>query len=62
VNNCDYKKSYILAEPYFDINCNQFFYITDTGRRWDGDRFNLRDKPLKMSGERVSGEGVRVER
>ena len=34
----------ILAEPYFDLNFNQMFYLTDTGRRWDGHRFNVRDK------------------
>ena len=34
----------ILAEPYFDLNFNQMFYLTDTGRRWDGHRYNIRDK------------------
>jgi len=34
----------ILAEPYFDLNFNQIFYLTDTGRRWDGHRYNIRDK------------------
>ncbi|HZK08103.1 MAG TPA: hypothetical protein VFC92_07865 [Bacteroidales bacterium] len=45
------KKSYrdfgIIAEPYFDINFNELFYITDTGRRWDGHLFNVRDKATK---------------
>jgi len=47
VNNYDYKQPGILAEPCFDINFNQLYYITDTGRRWDGDKFNVRDKPVK---------------
>lgn len=34
----------IVGEPYFDIDFNQVFYITDTGRCWDGDRFSVRDK------------------
>jgi len=43
----DYKKLGILAEPYFDINFNQLYYITDTGRRWDGHLYNVRDKATK---------------
>jgi hypothetical protein len=40
----DYRAHGILGEPYFDLNYNQVFYITDTGRRWDGDRVSVRDK------------------
>jgi len=40
----------------FDLNFNKLFYITGTSRRWDGDKFIVRDKPLKMRGERVSDE------
>jgi hypothetical protein len=48
----DYKRLGIIAEPYFDINFNELYYITDTGRRWDGDMFNVRDKPMgKREGE-----------
>jgi hypothetical protein len=43
----DYKKLGIKAEPYFDINFNKMFYITDTGRRWDGKLYNVRDKTTK---------------
>lgn len=43
----DYKILGISAEPYFDINFNELFYITDTGRRWDGHHFNVRDKATK---------------
>ena len=28
------------------------FYITDTGRRWDGDEFSVRDK-VENSGQRT---------
>ena len=34
----------IIGEPYFDIDFNKVFYLTDTGRRWDGDKANIRDK------------------
>ena len=41
----DYKNLGIIAEPYFDIDFNQVFYITDTGRKWDGNKVSIRDKP-----------------
>ena len=40
----DYKALGIIGEPYFDINFNKLYYLTDTGRRWDGHLFNVRDK------------------
>jgi hypothetical protein len=43
----NYKKLGILAEPYFDLDFNKIFYITDTGRCWDGHLFNVRDKATK---------------
>jgi hypothetical protein len=39
-----YKESGIIAEPYFDLDFNNVFYITDTGRRWDGGKVSIRDK------------------
>ena len=43
----NYKDYGILGEPYFDINFNELFYLTDTGRRWDGHLYNVRDKATK---------------
>ncbi len=40
----DYKDLGIIGEPYFDINWNVFAYLTDTGRKWNGDYVNVRDK------------------
>jgi hypothetical protein len=40
----DYKSVGISGEPYFDIDFRSVFYLTDTGRRWDGWRFSIRDK------------------
>jgi len=34
----------LIGEPYFDVNFEQVFYITDTGRKWDGDKVSVRDK------------------
>jgi hypothetical protein len=30
-----YKESGIIGEPYYDINPDEIFYITDTGRSWN---------------------------
>jgi len=40
----DYKSLGIIGEPYFDINFDEFFYLTDTGRCWNGFRYSVRDK------------------
>lgn len=45
----DYHKLGLIAEPYFDLDFNKTFYITDTGRRWDGDKVNVRDKFLSVN-------------
>jgi hypothetical protein len=43
-DNYNYKDYDIIAEPYFDIDFDQVFYITDTGRKWDGASVSVRDK------------------
>jgi len=40
----NYKSLGITAEPYFDLDFNDVFYITDTGRKWDGASVSIRDK------------------
>lgn len=40
----NYKNFDIVGEPYFDINFDDVYYITDTGRMWDGVKFSVRDK------------------
>jgi hypothetical protein len=40
----DYRDFGITGEPYFDIDYNRGAYFTDTGRRWDGENVNIRDK------------------
>ena len=34
----------LVAEPYLDLDFDQMFYLTDTGRRWDGWKVSVRDK------------------
>lgn len=40
----NYRKLGIIGEPYFDVNFDEVFYLTDTGRRWDGWKVSVRDK------------------
>lgn len=40
----DYRELGIIAEPYFDLNFSKVLYLTDTGRRWDGEGVSIRDK------------------
>ena len=42
--SCNYRDYGILGEPYFDVDFNKVFYLTDTGRMWNGDRYSVRDK------------------
>ena len=40
----DYHLLGIEFEPYFDVDFSKTFYLTDTGRRWDGFNVSVRDK------------------
>lgn len=40
----DYHDYGIIGEPYFDVDFSKVFYLTDTGRRWDGFNVSVRDK------------------
>ncbi|MDD3079189.1 MAG: hypothetical protein PHH37_08800 [Paludibacter sp.] len=40
----NYRDFGIVGEPYFDVDFNDVFYLTDTGRCWDGEKFSVRDK------------------
>jgi len=60
----DYKTLGIIGEPYFDIDFSKVLYLTDTGRRWDGDKVSVRDKPMEKGegrkGERRREEGLKM--
>ncbi len=57
-NHYDYRDYGIIAEPYFDLDFSKVLYLTDTGRRWNGDKVSVRDRPAdgsinsKMEGKR----------
>lgn len=40
----DYHDFGVFGEPYFDLDFLKVFYLTDTGRRWDGFRMSVRDR------------------
>lgn len=40
----DYHALGIKTEPYLDTDFSKVFYLTDTGRRWDGFKVSVRDK------------------
>jgi len=40
----DYRALGIENEPYLDTDFSKTFYLTDTGRRWDGYKVSVRDK------------------
>ncbi len=40
----NYQDYGIIAEPYFDVDYQKVFYLTDTGRSWNNARISVRDK------------------
>jgi len=50
----DFRDFGIVGEPYFNIDFNEVMYLTDTGRRWDGELVSVRDK-AQGSGLRAQG-------
>lgn len=53
----NYKNLGLIGEPYFDIDFNKVFYLTDTGRRWDGYKVSVRDKMPQQ--EMWNSQGLR---
>jgi len=44
----NYREMGILGEPYFDVDFDKMFYLTDTGRRWDGMNVSIRDNVFQQ--------------
>ncbi|MCF6242181.1 MAG: hypothetical protein L3J74_12650 [Bacteroidales bacterium] len=40
----NYADFQIIAEPYFDLDFNKIFYLTDASRSWNNETVTLRDK------------------
>lgn len=49
----DYRAVGIIGEPYMDMDFSDVFYLTDTGRCWDGYRVSVRDKIPRFQEEWV---------
>ena len=56
----DYRDYGIIAEPYFDMDFNRVFYLSDTGRAWNDPGASFRDKvdshfhiPVKSTGHLI---------
>lgn len=39
----DFRDEGIIGEPYLTIDYSEIFYLTDTGYKWDGFEFSVRD-------------------
>lgn len=61
-NKYNYRDFGIVGEPYFDINFDEVYYLTDTGRMWDGDRVSVRDRVSKNTGpdSKKKGEAMKI--
>ena len=44
LNKFHYYDYGIIGEPYFDIDYSKVLYLTDTGRSWNSEETNIRDK------------------
>ena len=53
----DYRDLGIIGEPYFDVDFSQVFYLTDTGRCWDGYKVSVRDK-IPMYQDQWTNQGL----
>ncbi|MFO7574909.1 MAG: hypothetical protein R6W67_07105 [Bacteroidales bacterium] len=51
----DYRDSGITGEPYLDIDFREILYLTDTGRRWDGERYSIRDRVTPAVNDSAAG-------
>ena len=40
----NYRDHDIIGEPYFDVDYDEVFYITDAGRMWNNRKVSVRDK------------------
>lgn len=43
----NYKDYELIGEPYLDIDFSRIAYLTDTGRSWNGEKYNMRDSVIK---------------
>jgi len=50
----------IEAEAFLDTDFRKVYYLTDTGRRWDGERYSIRDRVPADAGAHEGGsDGIK---
>jgi hypothetical protein len=57
----DFNSLNILCEPYSAVEKLGLVYLTDTGRRWDNEKVNVRDRVLSEPQVRVKRTGDIIE-
>ena len=55
-----YQDEEIIGEPYFDVNYANILYLTDTGRRWDGNKVSIRDKVNMQQNQILEEKGYPI--
>ena len=60
-NTMNYHDYGIIGEPYFDLDFTKVFYLTDTGRRWDGDKVSVRDKVGQLDSRQLDSNNSNFE-
>lgn len=56
----NYKEAGIICEPYFDVDYSHVLYLTDTGRRWNSGRSNIRDRVLTGNTMKLEGRSYEM--
>jgi len=51
----DYRDYGLIGEPYLDVDFERVFYLSDTGRRWDGWQVSVRDKVARQANWQAQG-------
>jgi len=56
----NYKELQIIGEPYFEVDFTRVLYLTDTGRKWDGQKVSIRDRVDQDQTEKLNSQGIRL--
>ncbi len=54
----NYRELKLIGEPYFDVDYSKVLYLTDTGRRWDGNNVSIRDKVDDKQNQNLEQKGI----
>ncbi len=55
-----YKDFKLIGEPYFDVDFSSVLYLTDTGRRWNGNKVSIRDRVDMKQNLILAEKGYRI--